>query len=306
LYERYVPIREIYHFGQQFLNGFTPQRMQAVRGYFDQVFEGSYAKSIPEQQRALLVQIADTKYTQETGRSANREDPLWKTYRNVEASRRYPDLWHQFRDDISASEGMSIHPTMTNSNDPDLGSQALGRPDNTALMESPNHTGHSQQQRFDPNDINQPNNAPALNIPNHTGHEKLNDDPVTHVFASTNQKNPLEPFSSLPKGPIHSSDLDLDALRNAANKSLGKGGLTKAGRALDKHAAGQRTPDSPFPALSGSNANKNETAKQQVNEILDSPDATFRKLGRGGVEVRSPDGRGVRFNQDGSFSGFID
>jgi Contact-dependent growth inhibition CdiA C-terminal domain len=188
LYERYVPVREIYHFGQQFLNGITPQRMRAVRGYFDQVFEGQYSKSIPEKQRGAIIQIADAKYTQETGRQANREDPLWKTYRNVEASRKYPDLWHQFRDDISVSEGMSVHPTMTNANDPDLGSQALGRPDRTPPLEVPDHTGHASQERFDPNAINQRGNDPKLNLPSHTGHEKLENVPVKHVFESNERQ----------------------------------------------------------------------------------------------------------------------
>jgi hypothetical protein len=55
LYERFVPVREIYHFGNQFLNGYTPQKMQAVRGYFDQVFEGGYSKSIPADKRAAIL-----------------------------------------------------------------------------------------------------------------------------------------------------------------------------------------------------------------------------------------------------------
>jgi hypothetical protein len=120
------------------------------------------------------------------------------------------------------------------------------------------------------------------------------------------QSDLWEPFGSLPKGRISRSALNLDTLRNAANQPLGRGSLTRAGRALDKHAAGQRQVDSSFPRLSGSNADKNQIAKQQVNEILSSPNAIFRKLGRGGIEARLPDGRGIRFNKDGSFSGFID
>jgi RHS repeat-associated protein len=117
------------------------------------------------------------------------------------------------------------------------------------------------------------------------------------------------PFDRLPKGSINSNDLDLEALKKAANEPLGKGGLTVAGRALDKHAQNQR-PDDPrgtgvFPPLSGNNQNKNKIADQQINEILNSPDAAFKKLGKGGIESRLPDGRGVRFNKDGSFSGFV-
>jgi hypothetical protein len=43
-----------------------------------------------------------------------------------------------------------------------------------------------------------------------------------------------------------------------------------------------------------------------VDEILNHPDVVFVKLGRGGTETRVPDGRGIRFNADGSFSGFVD
>jgi hypothetical protein len=83
------------------LNGYSPQKMQAVRGYFDQVFEGKYSKSIPADKQAEILKSADAKYTEETGKKPNREDLLWKTLRNVEASEKYPDLWTQFRDDLS-------------------------------------------------------------------------------------------------------------------------------------------------------------------------------------------------------------
>jgi hypothetical protein len=69
LYERFVPVREIYHFGDKFLNGYTPQKMQAVRGYFDQVFEGGYSKSIPADKRAEILRSADAKYTQGRGKA---------------------------------------------------------------------------------------------------------------------------------------------------------------------------------------------------------------------------------------------
>ncbi|WP_414530958.1 hypothetical protein, partial [Nodularia chucula] len=105
---------------------------------------------------------------------------------------------------------------------------------------------------------------------------------------------------------IDPTTLDLNELVNAANEPLGKGGLTKGGRALDKHASGQRG-SSPFPALTGNNANKNLIAQQQVDEILYHPDVVFVGIGnKGAVEARIPDGRGIRFNGDGSFSGFLD
>lgn len=41
-------------------------------------------------------------------------------------------------------------------------------------------------------------------------------------------------------------------------------------------------------------------------DVLNNPDSTRTKLSRGGVEYRLPNGQGVRFNVDGSLSGFLD
>jgi filamentous hemagglutinin len=50
----------------------------------------------------------------------------------------------------------------------------------------------------------------------------------------------------------------------------------------------------------------NFQAQQQIDDILTHPQAIFQRLGRGGIEVRVPDGRGMRFNADNSFHSFID
>jgi A nuclease family of the HNH/ENDO VII superfamily with conserved AHH len=128
LYEQYTPAREIYHFSSLFLNGYTPQKMQAVRGYFDGVFAGTYPKAIPAEKRGAIESSADAKYTAETGKKVDRDSPLWKTLRNIEASEKYPDLWDGFRNDLSASGQTGVMKTMTNPNDPSLGSNALNRP----------------------------------------------------------------------------------------------------------------------------------------------------------------------------------
>ena len=144
------------------------------------------------------------------------------------------------------------------------------------------------------------NDGPRPNPgPGHTGHPPDNTiyDLVSYLFGSS--YNPAHP------NRINPSILDIDDLTQAANESIGKGGLTKAGRALDKHASGQRG-SSPFPPVTGNNQNKNLIAQQQVDEILNAPNAVFVRLGRGGIEVRVPDQRGIRFNEDGSFSGFVD
>jgi hypothetical protein len=276
---------------------FNPQNLLSVRHNFDAVFAGKYGKAIAPDKVRLIESEADRVYRQETGTDkVDRSSALWKVLRNVQAVSIFRDLWATVQQPpVQATKTVTGQPL------PKLGGFGEGGGPQGAL----------RQETFPSGGYQLPpsggfGEGPQPKIPNHTGHTNAEKPAVTNVFSSTNQKNPLEPFSGLPKGLIQPGDLNLDSLRNAANEPLGRGGLTKAGRALDKHAAGQRSQDSPFPALSGSNVDKNEMAKEQVNEILDSPDAVFRKLGRGGVEVRLPDGRGVRFNQDGSFSGFVE
>lgn len=89
----------------------------------------------------------------------------------------------------------------------------------------------------------------------------------------------------------------------AEAKAADRGGLTKAGRSLQKH--GDRAGSS-YPKATGNEASKNAQAETLINEILDSPSLTTTDLGRGGIEYRSGPGRAVRFNADGSFSGFVE
>ncbi len=181
LYERFVPVREIYHFGNEFLNGYMPQKMQAVRGYFDQVFEGSYAKSIPADKRAEILKSADAKYTQETGKKPNRESSLWKTYRNAETSEKYPDLWNQFRDDLSNADD-GVMPTVVGSKDPNLGSNALNRSDRTQPLKIPDHTGHRPEQVDTESKGFDLDSAPK--VPNDTAHRHREEPYITDVFAA--------------------------------------------------------------------------------------------------------------------------
>jgi hypothetical protein len=75
---------------------------------------------------------------------------------------------------------------------------------------------------------------------------------------------------------------------------------------MDKHAVGQRGGTSPFPPLRGGVAEKNAMGQFQVEDMLTHPDAVFTPLGRGGLQVKLPDGRAMRFNADGRLAGFID
>ena len=58
--------------------------------------------------------------------------------------------------------------------------------------------------------------------------------------------------------------------------------------------------------MKGNTFQKNEVAGNFVNEVLNNNETVRTDLSRGGVEYRLPDGRGVRYNSDGSFSGFLD
>ena len=59
--------------------------MQTVRGYFDQVFEGSYSKQLPPAKQSAIEANADDKYVEETGKQqVDRNFQLWKSLRNVE------------------------------------------------------------------------------------------------------------------------------------------------------------------------------------------------------------------------------
>ncbi|WP_236455366.1 MULTISPECIES: two-partner secretion domain-containing protein [unclassified Pseudomonas] len=96
-----------------------------------------------------------------------------------------------------------------------------------------------------------------------------------------------------------------DDLSAAASNPINKEGLTEAARALTKHASGQRATGT-FPKLTGGIEKQNATALGIIDDVLKNPNSTFSNLSRGGLEVRAPDGRGLRYNNDGSFSGFLD
>jgi hypothetical protein len=80
-------------------------------------------------------------------------------------------------------------------------------------------------------------------------------------------------------------------------------GLTRAGRALDKHGG---RPGSIFPKPVGNAAAKNSQGQFHLDDILTHPKSKFFKDINEGYEVYSPDGRGAYFRSDGSFRGFIE
>ena len=87
-----------------------------------------------------------------------------------------------------------------------------------------------------------------------------------------------------------------------AGMELDRNGLTRAGRALQKH--GDRA-GTAFPRSTGSATQRNMQGQKVLQEILRSPRQAIwtDKVGR--LEIRDlRTGRGVRFNRDGSLSGF--
>ncbi len=107
-----------------------------------------------------------------------------------------------------------------------------------------------------------------------------------------------------PLSPLAISGHNIDDLMAAANQVINKEGLTQAGRALTKHAAGQRASGT-FPKLSGGIVDHNRMANEMVDEILNNPASTFTILDRGALQVRMPNGRGVRFETNGNVN-FVD
>ncbi len=94
-----------------------------------------------------------------------------------------------------------------------------------------------------------------------------------------------------------------DDLVSSANEPINEQGLSAAARAWEKHAG---RPGGIFEPLKGNPTQKSEAANQFVSEVLNNKNTVKTDLSRGGVEYRLPDGRGVRYNSDGSFSGFLD
>jgi hypothetical protein len=80
-----------------------------------------------------------------------------------------------------------------------------------------------------------------------------------------------------------------------------KSGRTKAGRAAQKHGS---RPGSAFPPVSGTPEDHNQQGQDVLDGILNDPGSTVETDDRGRTTVTAPDGRGARYNPDGSLQGF--
>jgi hypothetical protein len=95
----------------------------------------------------------------------------------------------------------------------------------------------------------------------------------------------------------------LDKL-SKAGQVMDRSGLTKAGRALDKHGG---RPGSVFPKAVGNPASKNAQGQFHLNDILTDPKGAFiNDFERGGFKFYSRDGRGAYFRNDGTLRGLIE
>ena len=99
------------------------------------------------------------------------------------------------------------------------------------------------------------------------------------------------------------NNLNINELVNSANKPVNAQGLSEAARAWEKHAGRQ---GGTFDPLKGNVTQKNAVASEFVKGVLENPNTIKTELSRGGVEYRLPNGQGIRYNADGSFSGFLD
>ncbi|MBK5073787.1 hypothetical protein I2492_13425 [Budviciaceae bacterium CWB-B4] len=92
-------------------------------------------------------------------------------------------------------------------------------------------------------------------------------------------------------------------LISSANEPINEQGLSAAARAWEKHAG---RPGGSFEQIKGSPAQKNAAAEQFIRDVLNNPNTVRNELSRGGFEYRLPDGKGIRFNSDGSFNTVLD
>ncbi|MGL4590088.1 MAG: hypothetical protein ACRCUP_07615, partial [Mycoplasmatales bacterium] len=98
---------------------------------------------------------------------------------------------------------------------------------------------------------------------------------------------------------------------NSTN-SIDKGGLTRAGRALQKH--GNRV-GSVYPKPTGNESKLNGDGLEIVKKILNNPNATTRvvegsnttnRYGGPVTDIQSPGGMGIRIDQYGNFIGLLE
>jgi A nuclease family of the HNH/ENDO VII superfamily with conserved AHH len=150
MYQNDIRAREVIEYSSMELNlgqvtnqgtGFNPKKLAQIRGNFDTVVAGGYAKQLEPKVIKYAETQANAAYLKETGnKEIDRNSPLWKTLRNVELLKYDRTLWNTVQE---APAGTGVVKTMTDqSNNPDLGSNALNRPGQGSTLNIPTSTGH--------------------------------------------------------------------------------------------------------------------------------------------------------------------
>ncbi|MGH9427705.1 MAG: RHS repeat domain-containing protein [Terriglobia bacterium] len=130
------------------------------------------------------------------------------------------------------------------------------------------------------------------------------DDPSTYVRAIVGRALARALRSERQFAPRSQRFSATDRLSRAA-ATPSKGGYTRAGYELTKHAAGQRARSSRFPALKGNPSQINQRAQEVVDDILTSPGTSqtngYRPRFGNTIEFTAPVGRGLVFSANGKF-----
>lgn len=143
----------------------------------------------------------------------------------------------------------------------------------------------------------------AVKNPN-LGKDLSNSDKVELGGTSSGAPNGWRPqdeekFRNNPEQTIFTEDY----LILSANKPINNQGLSAAARAWEKHAG---RPNGIFDPLAGNPTQKNAVAEQFIKSVLRDPQRMKNNLSGGAFEYRLPNGKGIRYNADGSFNTVLD
>lgn len=138
------------------------------------------------------------------------------------------------------------------------------------------------------------------------GHQKIDqifstDHSECYTPEVKNRKNDFVIGMCPPPGVLGEVFTDVNKLLEAG-QALDRAGFTKAGRALMKH--GNRE-GSVFPKPSVNAEQMNKHDQIILEQILTDPQAMSYSNRFGGKDIFSSSGRGVRFDNEGNFMGFL-
>ncbi len=121
--------------------------------------------------------------------------------------------------------------------------------------------------------------------------------PNLPIQAQSKDSSADDSTSAIPS--VDPTKLSIEDLSRAA-AAPDRNQLTGAGGALQKHSS---RPGSAYSAGGTKARDLNRLGQEVVDGILRDPKSTWRKNRVGGLDVIAPDGKAIRFNPDGPFSG---